>query len=195
VGGHPENFPDTSRPAQMNCRNRQPLSEVIKSSSGKLNAFMKQASIFLQGVIVLIGIGALAIMIRFPLSEGRAANLDLFSIYTDPFILYGYAASTPFFLALYKVFKLTGYAGQNKAFSLNSVRALRNIRYCSVVLAILIVMTGLFIRIFHHENDDPAGFLVMCILAAFVCIAVAASAVVFEKILQNGIDLQSAKEQ
>ena len=37
---------------------------------------MKQSStIFLQGVIVLIGIVALAIMIRFPLTEGRADKL------------------------------------------------------------------------------------------------------------------------
>jgi hypothetical protein len=46
---------------------------------------MKRISIiFLQAVIVLIGIAALAILIRLPLTEGRAANLDLFSIYFDP---------------------------------------------------------------------------------------------------------------
>ena len=44
----------------------------------------KSSTIFLQAVIVLIGIAALAIMIRFPQTEGRAANLDLFSIYADP---------------------------------------------------------------------------------------------------------------
>jgi hypothetical protein len=70
---------------------------------------MKRISIvFLQAVIVLIGIVALVILIRFPLTEGRAANLDLFSIYSDPFILYGYAASIVFFVALYKAFKLLG---------------------------------------------------------------------------------------
>src|SRR5690606_24036512 len=90
---------------------------------------MKRISIvFLQAVIVLIGIVVLAIMIRFPLTEGRAANLDLFSIYADPFILYGYAASIAFFVALYKAFKLLGYIGQNNVFSLNSVRALKSIK-------------------------------------------------------------------
>src|SRR5687767_1728672 len=103
---------------------RQPPGESNRIKQ-QLNSFMKQRStIFLQVVIVLIGILALAIMIRFPLTEGRAANLDLFSIYSDPFILYAYAASIPFFIALYKAFKLLGYIGQNKAFSLNSARAL-----------------------------------------------------------------------
>lgn len=157
---------------------------------------MKQSStIFLQGVIVLIGIASLAIMIRFPLTEGRATNLDLFSIYSDPFILYIYAASIPFFIALYKAFKLLGYIGQNKAFSLNSVRTLRSIKYCAIVLSILIVMTGVYIRIFHNKDDDPAGFLAMCIVTTFASLVVATAVAVFEKILQNGVDIKSENEQ
>ncbi len=78
---------------------------------------MKRTStIFLQAVIVLIGIVVLAVLIRVPLTEGRATNLDLVSIYADPFILYGYAASIAFFIALYKAFRLLGYIGQNKVF-------------------------------------------------------------------------------
>jgi len=157
---------------------------------------MKQSStIFLKVVIVLIGIVALAIMIRFPLTEGRAANLDLFSIYTDPLILYGYAASIPFFIALYKAFKLLGYIGQNKAFSLNSVRTLSSIKYCAIALSILIVMAGIYIRIFHNKDDDPAGFLAICIVTTFVSLVVATAAAVFEKILQNGMDIKSENEE
>lgn len=144
---------------------------------------------------MLIGMVALAIMIRFPLTEGRAVNLDLFSIYADPFILYGYAASIPFFIALYKAFKLLGYIGQNKAFSLNSVRALSSIKYCAIVLSILIVMAGLLIRIFHNKDDDPAGFIALCVGTTFVSLLVATIVAVFEKILQNGMDIQSANEQ
>jgi len=157
---------------------------------------MKQIStLFLQAAIVLIGIAALAILIRFPLTEGRAANLDLFSIYFDAFILYGYAASTPFFIALYKAFKLLGYIGQNKAFSLNSVMTLRSIKYCAMALSILIVIAGLLITLFHHKDDDPAGFFAVCIVTTFVTLVVATAALVFEKILQNGIDLKSENEQ
>ena len=76
----------------------------------------KSSTIFLQVVIVLIGIVALAIMIRFPLTEGRATNLDLFSIYADLFLMYGYLASIAFFVALYQAFKLLGYIGRNEVF-------------------------------------------------------------------------------
>ncbi len=157
---------------------------------------MKQSStIFLQGFIVLIGIVVLAIMIRLPLTEGRAANLDLFRVYSDPFILYGYVASTLFFIALYKAFKLLGFIRQNRAFSLNSVRTLRSIKYCAILLSLLIVMAGLYIRIFHHKDDDPAGFLAMCILTTFVFIIIATTVEVFEKIIQNGVDIKSENEQ
>ena len=146
------------------------------------------STIFLQAVIVLIGIVALAILIRFPLTEGRAANLDLFNIYSDPFILYGYAASIVFFVALYKAFKLLGYIGQNKVFSSNSVKTLKSIKYCAIVLGILIVMAGVYIRIFHSKEEDPVGFLVVCIVTTFVSIVVAIAAAIFEKILQNAMD-------
>lgn len=154
----------------------------------------KSSTIFLQMVLVLIGIVALAIMIRFPLTEGRAANLDLFSIYADPFLGYGYLASIAFFIALYQAFKLLGYIGQNKVFSLESVKALRNIKYCAIALGILIVMAGLYIRIFHAEGDDPAGFLAMCIVTTFASIVVATAAAVFERTLQSAVDMKSEND-
>ena len=156
---------------------------------------MKRVSIvFLQAVIVLIGIVALTMLVWFPLTEGRATHLDLFSIYFDPFILYGYAASIAFFVALYKAFKLLGYIGQNKAFSSNSVKTLKGIKYCAIVLSILIVIAALFIRFSHNKEDDPAGFLAICIVTTFVTIIVATAAAIFEKILQNAVDLKSEND-
>lgn len=156
---------------------------------------MKRISIiFLQAVIVLIGIVVLGILIRLPLTEGRAANLDLFSIYSDPFILYGYAVFIAFFVALYKAFKLLGYIGQNKVFTSNSVGTLKSIKYCAIVLSILIVTAGLYIKISHNKEDDPAGFLAVCIVTTFVSIAVATAAAIFEKILQNAIDMKSEND-
>ena len=156
---------------------------------------MKRIStVFLQAVIVLIGIVAIAILLYFPLTEGRAANLDLFSIYADPFILYAYAASIAFFIALYKAFRLLGYIGQNKVFSSKAVKALKSIKYCAIVLSILIVLAGVFIRLSHNKEDDPAGFIAMCIVTSFVSIVIATAAAIFEKLLQNAIDLKSEND-
>lgn len=156
---------------------------------------MKRISIiFLQAVVVLIGMVALAVMIRFPMTEGRAQNLDVVSIYMDPFILYGYASSIAFFVALYKAFRLLGYIGQNKLFSPDSVRMLRSIKYCVIILCILIVTAGLYIMIFHSKEEDPAGFLAMCILITFISVAAATALAVLEKILQNAVDMKTEND-
>ncbi len=154
----------------------------------------KSSTIFLQAVIVLLGVVALAIMIRMPMLEGRAVNLDLFSIYSDPFILYGYAVSIAFFVSLYQVFKLLGYVGRNKVFSASSVKALRTIKYCALIVAGAIVMAGLYIRVFHATDDDSAGFLALCIVTTFISIVAATAAAVFEKTLQSAVDIKSEND-
>ena len=70
-----------------------------------------------------------------------------------------------------------------------------SIKYCAIVLSVLIVMAGIYIMIFHNKDDDPAGFLAMCIVTVFVSIVVATAAAVFEKkILQKGVDIISENE-
>lgn len=155
----------------------------------------KSSTIFLQSVIVFIGIVMLVLMFLAPHFEGRNVNATLFQIYfQDPFLAYAYIASIFFFVGLYQVFKLLGYIGQNKIFSLSSVRAVRTIKYCAIILSISIVGAGFYIRIFHAENDDPAGFLAMCIVTTFISIVIASAAAVFEKTLQNAVDIKAEND-
>src|SRR6266545_5523865 len=95
----------------------------------------RSLTIFLQIVIVLIGIGALALMLWEPHIEGRNAHATLFEIYfKDLFLAYGYLASIPFFVALYQAFKLLGYVDVNNIFSQPAVKAVRNIKYCAIII-------------------------------------------------------------
>lgn len=156
---------------------------------------MKQKStLFLQAALVIIGVGVFLILLRLPLLEGRAENLDLVSVYADPFVLYGYASSIAFFVALYKAFRLLTVIRQGHVFSLGAVKMVRDIKYCTMVLAFLIILAGLFVRIFHHADDDPVGFLVLTMGLTFACAVVALVASVFENILQKGLVLASANE-
>jgi hypothetical protein len=63
-----------------------------------------------------------------------------------------------------------------------------------MILSILIVLAGLYIRLFHNKEDDPAGFLAICIVTTFVSIVVATAAAIFEKLLQNAIDIKSEND-
>ncbi len=143
---------------------------------------MKKTSIlFLKTVIVLVGIGVMALLIRLPLIEGRATNLDLVSIYLDPFILYVYAASVAFFVVLFQAFKLLGYMGQNNIFSTMAVTALRTIKRSAILLAVLIVFAVLYILLFHAKDDYPTGFITLGAIATSISLIVAAAANLLEK--------------
>lgn len=153
----------------------------------------KSSTLFLKVVILLIAIGVLAGLIWFPQTEGRAANLDLISIYTDPFIIYIYLASTPFFVGLYQAFKLLNYIDASKAFSQGAVNTLRNMKFASLSLIVFIALAELYIRFFAH-GDDPAGptMLGICMTLAFGVIAAAAG--VFQKLFQNAVDIKSEND-
>ncbi|WP_337873248.1 DUF2975 domain-containing protein, partial [Ignavibacterium sp.] len=145
----------------------------------------------LQIMIVLLGIAALAILIYLPLTEGRAENLDLFSIYSDPLILYGYATSLLFFAVLYKTFKLLDLIKQKNIFEQNAIRILRSIRQYTIIFNVLILLAGFYIVLFHAKEDDPVGFIVICFGITFISLFAAAASKVIAAILQKGIELKS----
>ena len=155
---------------------------------------MKRSStIFLQVVIVLIGIGALALMLWEPHIEGRNAHATLFEIYfKDPFLAFAYIASIPFFVALYQAFKVLGYAGQNKVFSQAAVKALRTIKYCAIAIIGFVAVSVIFI-LCGDPDDRPPG-VVMRILITFGSIVIATAAAMFERILQNAVDMKSEND-
>lgn len=147
---------------------------------------MKRIStIFLQTVVVLIGIGALALLLWEPQIEGVNANATNFEIYfNDPFLALAYVGSIPFFIALYQAFKVLGYAGQNKVFSEAAVKALRTIKYCAIAIIGFVVVEEIFIML-NHGNDDAAGGVFVGVLITFGSIVIASAAGLFERILQS----------
>ena len=155
---------------------------------------MNRGSIlFLKAVLVLIGIGALALMLWEPHIEGRNAHATLFEIYfKDPFLAYAYIASISFFVALYQAFKVLGYVGQNQVFSPAAVRALRTIKYCAIAIIGFVVVEEIFILLMNNgDSDNPGAPIFMGLLIVFPSIVVAVAATMFERILQNAVDLKS----
>jgi hypothetical protein len=156
---------------------------------------MKRSStIFLQVVIVLIGIGAFALLLWEPQVEGVNAHATLFEIYfKDPFLALVYFGSIPFFIALYQAFKVLGYAGQNKVFSQAAVNALRTIKYCALTIIGFVVVEEIFILL-NHGSDDAAGGVFMGVLITFGSIVVATAAAMFERILKKAVEMKSEND-
>src|SRR5213075_1223598 len=110
---------------------------------------MKRGStIFLQIVIVLLGVGVFTFLLWEPQLEGRNVNATQFEVYfKDPFLAYLYLAFIPFFVGLFQRFRLLGYARRDELFSPRSVRALRIIKYCALTIAIFILGAEAYIFI------------------------------------------------
>ena len=150
-------------------------------------------TIFLQAVIALIGIGALALLLWEPHIEGRNAHATLFEIYfKDPFLAYAYLGSIPFFVALYQTFKVLGYIRDNKAFSQATVKALRTIKFCALAIIGFVSVSVIFFM-FSDPDDRPAGVF-MRLLITFGAVVIATAAAMFERILQNAADTKSERD-
>ncbi|MGE5621010.1 MAG: DUF2975 domain-containing protein [archaeon] len=157
---------------------------------------MKRSStIFLQIVIVVIGIGALILILWEPHLEGRNAHATLFQIYfNDPFLAYAYFASISFFVALYQAFKLLGYIGRNEVFSSHYIKALRNIKYCGMSLVGFLLGAEAYLFVVQRGKEDIAGGVAISLCMIFVSVAAAAAAAVFERRIKRAVDTKSVNK-
>ena len=155
----------------------------------------RRSTIFLQIVIVLLGAGVFALLLWEPQLEGRNVNATQFEIYfKDPFLAYIYLAFVPVFIAIYQAFKLLGYTRLNEIFSERSVRAFRIIKICAITTALFIVGAEAYIFIFVRGTDDVAGGVMMGAFIIFVSAVIATAAAVFERVLQNALDIKSEND-
>jgi len=145
----------------------------------------RSSTLFLQAIVVLIGIIVLALMLWEPHLEGRNAHATPFQIYfNDPFLAYAYMASIPFFVALYQAFKVLGYVRQNKTFSEAAAKALRTIKYCAIAVAVFVVGAEAYIFLVQRGKEDIAGGVAVGLGMIFLSIAGAVAAAVAERLIQ-----------
>jgi hypothetical protein len=157
---------------------------------------MKRVStVFLQGVIVLIGIGVLAFLLWEPRVEGRNVHATNFEIYfKDPFLAYAYLGSISFFVGLYQAFRLLGYVAKRDVFSMRSVKALGMIKKCALILAAFIVGGEIYIFVFVRGKEDSAGGVMMGLFLIFISAVVATLAAVFERTLQSAVEMKAEND-
>ncbi len=157
---------------------------------------MKTGSIrFLQVVLVLIGAAVLAAMLVEPWFEGVNAGATSYKqiYFDDLFLAYAYTASIAFFVALYQGFKLLGSVARGQVFSDQSIKALRTIKNCAMLMVAFVFGAELFI-FFNHGNDDMAGGVMVGLVIAVISSIAAAAAAVFERALQSAVDLKAEND-
>src|SRR3989344_3295517 len=125
----------------------------------------KSSTLFLKLVISLIGIVVLVLITVFTISVVS----DWGGLFL-PILIIMYVTAIPFFFALYQTLKLLRYIDKNIAFSELSVKALRNIKYCAIIISALYVAGMPFLVSIADKDDAPGavGFGLIFILASIV---------------------------
>lgn len=155
---------------------------------------MKRGStLFLKLAVFLIGTPVLALCIfGLPWLANNPVNPDYAHI-LYPILIGMYVSAIPFYIALYKAFRLLSYIDKNKAFSRISVKALQNIKYCAITISTLyVVMIPLVFLV--AEKDDAPGLIIIGMVPIFASMLIAVFAAVLQRLLQEAIDIKSEND-
>lgn len=148
--------------------------------------FLKLAIIIIVLPILVLGIFGLYLLADNPVKPQYASILY-------PIIIGLYVSAIPFYIALYKAFKLIEFIDKNIAFSELSIRALKTIKYCAITISTLYVIIFPFVTI-AVELDDAPGLIIVGFMPIFVSIIIAVFAAVLQKLLKNVIEIKAEND-
>ncbi|MFB9328031.1 DUF2975 domain-containing protein [Paenibacillus aurantiacus] len=146
------------------------------------------STLFLKGVVVLVGIAALAgCAVALPIMASKDAAAHPETAYMRyPFLAGSYALAVPFFIAMIQAFNLLSCIERNRAFTDKAVRALKLIRYSAITICAIIVLGVLSIMLFIHD-EDITPFITLGIVGMFATSIIATFAALLIKVLQHVI--------
>lgn len=153
---------------------------------------MKQGSTFvLKGVVALIGLIVLGLC-TFGLPQLITAELSGDFDY-GPIFLGLYVPAIPFFFALYQALRILNYIDKNHVFSLATVKALKNIKYCALLISGLFT-AGMPYVFYVADQDDAPGAAAIGFVIIGASFVIATAAAVLQKLVQNAVDIKSEND-
>ncbi len=153
------------------------------------------STIFLR--LALVGLGMLVLMlcaVVLPaIYSGWGREFPDLSVLRFPILLGLCATAIAFFIALLHSWRLLVYIDANQAFSFQSVRALRVISCCALVISVLYA-AAMPIHYSVAQSEDAPGLIIYGSLFVFVPVAIAVFARLVEKLLQQVITIKSEND-
>lgn len=148
--------------------------------------FLKLAVLFIGFPIIALCIFGLIWLISNP------ANPDYDQV-LYPIIIGMYISTIPFFIALYQAFKLLSYIDKNQAFSDLSVKALKKIKFCALIISGLYVVILPFVFGLAQIDDAP-GLVLVGMVPIFASLVIAVFAAVLQRLLQDAIEIKKEND-
>lgn len=150
-------------------------------------------TLFLKIVVILIGIPVLAFcLIGMPWLVKNPANPEYANL-LYPIVIIMYVSAIPYFVALFQTLRLLSYIDKNKAFSSISVKALKKIKFCAILISIFYVI-GMPFFFLMGDKDDAPGIVLIGLIIIFASIVIAVFAAVLQRLLQEAIEIKSEND-
>lgn len=148
--------------------------------------FLKLAVIFIGLPVLILSLFGMTWLINNPASPEYDQLLY-------PVLMGIYLSIFPFFVALYQTFRLLNYIDKKQAFSEWSVKALKNIKFCAIIISGLYVVVLPFIFGLAQMDDAP-GLILVGMIPIFASLVIAVFAAVLQRLLQDAIDLKKEND-
>lgn len=151
---------------------------------------MKRGSTtFLKIAVFCIGIPILGLCIfLLPVFAGKIGEMkEEYARLFYPVLIVMYASTLPFFYALFQALKLLNFIDRNKAFSDESVKALKHIKYCAIIIGLLYALGTIPSLFIIAEKDDSPGLGGLALVIPFGSMVIAVFSAVLQRLLEEVI--------
>ncbi|AEB30855.1 hypothetical protein CAR_c21980 [Carnobacterium sp. 17-4] len=150
-------------------------------------------TLFLKAALILIGLPVLALsIVGFFWLMNNPANPDYDQL-LYPIVIGMYVSTVPFFIALYQAFKLLNHIDRNQAFSELAVKAIKNIKFCALIICGLYVVMLPFV-FGVAQTDDAPGLVLVGMVPVFASFVITVFAAVLQRLLQEAIDIKKEND-
>lgn len=150
-------------------------------------------TLFLKLAVIFIGIPVLALCLfgMFWLTNNPVNSVYAYLLY--PILIGIYISAIPFFVALFQAFKLLNHIDKNQAFSELSVKVLKIIKFCALIISGLYVVILPFVFGLAQMDDAP-GLVLVGMVPVFASLVIAVFAAVLQRLLQEAINIKTEND-
>lgn len=153
------------------------------------------STLFLRLAVSVIGLGVLALcLFLLPLAWIHAYEEYPYDGYAVRAVVAGmYITTLPFYLGIYKGWRLLNLVDKGNVFSVDSVKTLRFIAYCAGIISGVYIIILPFFYIWA-EVDDAPGLIVISLFLVGMPMIVSVAVGLLKQLLAEAVKIKSENE-
>lgn len=153
------------------------------------------STIFLRLAVAIISLGILALcVLLLPLIwAGAYVEYPHYGYAVRAAVGAMYLAAVPFYLGVYKGWRVLDAIDRGRAFSMQPVRALRVIARCAGAIALIYFLSSPFFY-FWAQGDDAPGLCLICMFLAGMSLIIGVAMSILARLLGEAVRMKSEND-